>query len=248
MPVRLVSLNVYMTEALHLVVPFLEREKPDVACLQEVCEEHVSVFARALEAAAFKFVPMTRQCRNGAEVVFGIATFSRLPVVDWRLDYYSGDSSCVPGSDTNDSRTFTNKNHLLLTVTAQNGGETARIAQSHFTWSGGGLPTDTQRQHMAILLDKLDTLGEFVLCGDFNAPRGGEIFSQLAQRYQDDIPPEYATSLDADLHRAGKTRAHELADKMVDGLFTTPGYRASDVSLRFGVSDHAAVIATITRV
>ncbi len=39
----------------------------------------------------------------------------------------------------------------------------------------------------------------------------------------------------------------ELADKMVDGLFTTPAYRASDVRLQFGVSDHVAIVATIEK-
>ena len=64
----------------------------------------------------------------------------------------------------------------------------------------------------------------------------------------DNIPPQYPTSIDVTLHKRGRERPHEFADKMVDGLFTTPGYRARDVELHFGISDHAAVTALIERV
>ena len=41
------------------------------------------------------------------------------------------------------------------------------------------------------------------------------------------------------LHRAGPL------DLMVDGLFLSPHYRASNVQLAAGVSDHQAVVATL---
>jgi hypothetical protein len=47
------------------------------------------------------------------------------------------------------------------------------------------------------------------------------------------------TSIDPKLHRAGALQL------MVDGLFTTPGYEASDVMLHTGVSDHCAITARI---
>ncbi len=87
----------------------------------------------------------------------------------------------------------------------------------------------------------LDAEEGFVLCGDFNAPRGGEIFSELAARYRDNIPAQYTTSIDASLHRAGDLQL------MVDGIFTTPEYQASSVLLHSGVSDHYAVTADITK-
>ena len=90
------------------------------------------------------------------------------------------------------------------------------------------------------LLACLEPEEEFTLCGDFNAPRGGEIFTALAMRYQDNIPLEYASSIDGNLHRKGPL------PYMVDGLFTTPSYIASDVSLQSGVSDHCAILATVS--
>jgi hypothetical protein len=74
-----------------------------------------------------------------------------------------------------------------------------------------------------------------------NAPRGKESFSRLAKKYKDNIPPEYKTSIDQNLH---KVKGIQF---MVDGLFTTPSYKASDVKLVDGVSDHMAVVAEITK-
>ena len=86
------------------------------------------------------------------------------------------------------------------------------------------------------------------MCGDFNAPRGGEIFSALATRWHDNIPGTYHTSLDLSLHKAGKVDGERLATLMVDGLFTTPGYRTSRVELVPGVSDHCAIVAEVAYV
>jgi hypothetical protein len=35
---------------------------------------------------------------------------------------------------------------------------------------------------------------------------------------------------------------------MVDGVFSTPEYSVSNVSLNFGVSDHAAIVADIVKI
>jgi endonuclease/exonuclease/phosphatase family metal-dependent hydrolase len=94
---------------------------------------------------------------------------------------------------------------------------------------------------MKNLLALLAKTPELILCGDFNAPRGGEIFKMLADKYKDNIPPEYDSSLDTELHRIGK-----IKKLMVDGLFTTSAYIVSDVKLSEGVSDHKAVTAIIS--
>ena len=80
-----------------------------------------------------------------------------------------------------------------------------------------------------------------VLTGDFNAPRGGTIFDLLARTWQDCIPQDVTTSIDPVLHRAGALTL------MVDGLFTTPHYHATEVQLHTGLSDHQAITASISR-
>jgi endonuclease/exonuclease/phosphatase family metal-dependent hydrolase len=87
----------------------------------------------------------------------------------------------------------------------------------------------------------LEMLGQrsIILCGDFNAPRGREIFSRLAKRWHDNVPLHYVTSIDPKLHRAGPLQL------MVDGVFSTTDYRVRNVVLHQGVSDHCAITADI---
>ena len=69
-----------------------------------------------------------------------------------------------------------------------------------------------------------------------------EAFDRIARKYKDNIPKKYKTSLDQNLHRV------KGLQYMVDGLFTTPGYKASNVKLVDGVSDHVAIVADIEKV
>ena len=60
-------------------------------------------------------------------------------------------------------------------------------------------------------------------------------------KLKDNIPAHYTTSLDMNIHKRGYLKLQN----MVDGLFTTPKYIASNVRLVDGVSDHMAIVADI---
>ena len=77
--------------------------------------------------------------------------------------------------------------------------------------------------------------------------RAGAIYSQNWQNDIDNIPSSYRTSIDVPRHRLRETKANELSQNMVDGLFTTPAYSAHDVFLVDGVSDHMAIVAQLER-
>ncbi len=239
--IKLVSINIERDLHLDRVVPFVIAEKPDVLCLQEVREPDVQIFAK-LFSDTYVFAPAIKHRSDGFKAVIGQAVFSKLPIATQNIHYYVGDPAVIPREELPD----TCGNHAVVVVEV--GEEEAfRIAATHFVWSERGQATDLQRISMRKLLEILQPFGELVLCGDFNAPRGGEIFSMLLETYHDNVPPQYATSLDLDLHRAGKDRPHELADKMVDGMFSTPGYRVSHVRMVPGVSDHCALVATVQK-
>jgi endonuclease/exonuclease/phosphatase family metal-dependent hydrolase len=105
----------------------------------------------------------------------------------------------------------------------------------------GGDVTEKQTQDLKALLAILEKIPEFVLTGDFNAPRGRETGDTIAAKYKDNIPEHYTSSIDP-MHRAGEL------PYVVDGIFTTPQYLASNVELHLGVSDHKAVTATIAKI
>ena len=246
MGIRLISINIEHSRHLDRVLPFLEHERVDVVCVHELMERDITALESLLGASCI-FAPVAKHVRNETGIM-GCGIFSRLPVTAHDIKHYIEPKEPLPDFDETTTATkHASRNGPLIIADVEASDGRYRIATTHFTWTPHGDADDFQREDVSKLLDILRTLGSFVVCGDFNAPRGGEIFSQLAGQYTDNIPKEYATSIDVNLHRAGTARPEELADKMVDGLFTTPNYLASDVRLQFDVSDHAAIVATIQR-
>ena len=237
---KLICLNIEKDKHLDRVIPSLISERPDVFCVQEIYESSVLKIAGALTSTEHIYAPMTGRPKEQPPEIQGLAIFSRVPIRKRAVKYYVGTPATVPDSVEGDPSTYNFNNRMVVACDVEKDGEIFRIATTHFTWTSDSQPTDEQRQDMRTMLDALEEMGEFALCGDFNVPRGGEMFSLIAAKYKDDIPLRYSSSLDPELHRAGHLPI------MVDGLFTTPGYMASDVHLEFGISDHAAIIATIS--
>ena len=131
---------------------------------------------------------------------------------------------------------------MVVHATVCKGDDKFTVGTTHFTWTGDGKVDGQQRVDLERMFEILDNIPEIVLCGDFNAPRGGEIFNSLSERFTDYIPKHYTTSIDGNLHYAGDLKV------MVDGLFSTPHYTARNTKLVCGVSDHCAVVSEILRV
>ncbi len=240
-PLTLVSLNIQRSNHLHLVLPFLARQMPDVACIQELFESDIPKLGEALGGAACLFAPMSRFVRAQPPEIMGVGIFSRYHFRDSGMSYYRGDPARLPSLDQDNPATWNNKNFPLLWCDTEKDSILYRIATTHFTWTPDGQADDDQRRDVKELLGVLAPLGPLVLTGDFNAPRGREIFSTLAQQYTDNVPTRYTTSLDMEYHRK------DNLELMVDGMFSTPEYQVTDVELVSGVSDHRAITSVVTK-
>jgi exonuclease III len=241
---RIVTLNIERSKHLDLVIPFLKRERPDVICLQELSEPDIPRFIEALGVKEYRYVPMTRFPEKHGSVSMGIGIFSQAPIVRSTERLYSGDlkSSASILDITNDKTRFQTQCHMVLVCEVQKGDLLFRIAVTHFPKSEfGDVASDVQRQVIDKFLQELRALGGLVVCGDFNAPRGGEIFARIASEYKDNVPGHYTTSIDGALHRAGQL------PYMVDGIFSTPGYVVTNVEMVSGLSDHCALLATVSK-
>lgn len=243
----LISLNVERSKHLDRILLFLREQEPDVFCVQELSESDYELFREMFRYAA-PFVPLSIYSEGGERIPQGICIFSNVPLLKTQVHYYVGDPSSLSEVVSGEVEMYSNGNRAVLFATVEKDDVPYAIATTHFTWSEKGQATDIQREHLRSMLNALETEKELVLCGDFNMPRGGELFATLAEKYKDNIPPEYMTSIDVSLHRNRLDDLEELSQKMVDGLFTTPGYRAQDVRLVSGVSDHFSIVSTISSI
>ncbi len=246
--IRFSSINIEGDTHLDKVVSFLNDFKPDVVCMQEVMETRLDYFEKALNMKGY-FVPMARYNivpldKKSSISCFGVGIFSNLQMLNVESKYYYGGEGDIPllkfdGKNIDEKSVW----RVLISGNVSKDNELYTIATTHFTRTYDGSTSDKQREDLKNLLKITEKKPEIILCGDFNAPRGQEIFSKLSEKYKDNIPPEYTSSLDTELHRIGKVK-----QLMVDGLFTTPHYEVTEARLSEGVSDHKAVTAIISKV
>ena len=243
--IRFASINIEGDAHLDSVISFLRNYKPEVVCFQELIESSIPFFEKELGMKGY-FVPVTIHNVKPFDAsspvgTYGVGLFSCFPVTDVCKDYYSGGEGDIPRYV--DKKVNSTIWGAILGGTIHKNDEKYVVAVTHFTWTHDGSTSDKQREDLVNLLKIAEKNSELILCGDFNAPRGGEIFGKLSEKYKDNIPLEYTSSLDTELHRIGKVK-----QLMVDGLFTTPHYKVTEAKLSEEVSDHKAVTAIISKI
>jgi endonuclease/exonuclease/phosphatase family metal-dependent hydrolase len=241
--IKLVDLNIEHEKHLDLVIPFLIKAAADVVCLQEVYQEDLSRIADTLGMHSY-YAPSRTHTRNTPDSkpeLEGVAILSKNPLNDVRKDYYQTHGR-EPGDVVQFSQLLANETTqkvLLSGLVNTNEGE-IRIGTTHFTWTPDGLASEQQRQDIKLLLDVLSNFKNIAFCGDFNAPRGREIFTVLSDAYHDNVPGNIVSTIDPELHKTKGLRY------VVDSIFTSANYAVNDVEVISGVSDHCAVIGRVS--
>jgi len=238
-PLTVANINIERSKHLPQVMSFLARIAADVVCLQELIVDDLFKLSRSLGYAHHAYVPMALHPGDGLIRPFGIGILSRIPILRSESIPYAGLGSGRDLVDLSsaDSKVRTSRYFVVLATVALADARFT-IGNTHFPWTPDGSASDDQREACDRLIG---LLGErpVVLCGDFNAPRGGEIFSRLAAHWRDNILVRYTSSIDPNLHRAGPLPL------MVDAVFSTDHYRVRNVAMHEGVSDHCAITADI---
>lgn len=238
--IKLATLNIQGEKHLEEVMYFLKTEGPDIACLQEVGDTSVQPLSKVNNTIA-TFAPQVLtpggiwedapSAKRAGLLILTRDILSEINTYVYRRNARGG----LPTFDETPYR----DNRLLLMGRFKGEGISVRIATTHFTYSPDGEPNFQQREDLGKILNFLSKKREIVLTGDFNAPRGGEIFNTLAGCLRDNLPPEITSTLDPRLHKAG---ALEL---VVDGIFSSGGYSVSSVRTVEGVSDHKAIVGVV---
>ncbi|MCL4208688.1 hypothetical protein KJZ63_03600 [Patescibacteria group bacterium] len=244
MSIKLISLNIEGNKHLEdRVLPFLLKRKPEVVTLQEVFLSDVPKIEEALGMNGI-FIPMADVNYENehlpARGLWGILHLTKLNVVEASYQYYYGVEEEIPKFFANQDPNSMNR--VLVWQVVEKEGQFYRFATTHFTWSKDGQTIDLQKQTYQSMNEILKTFPDVILTGDFNAPRGREIFTNLSKSYTDNIPQDITTTIDNNLHKAKAN-----IQFVVDGCFTSGEYKASEVEVVDGVSDHMAVVATISK-
>lgn len=234
---KLISLNLEKDRHFERVLPFLKQEKPDVVFLQEVLEKDMILLESTLKMKGF-FTILESFMWKGCREPGGQALLTNLPLIRRQDTYYRGEEDFPPFIELTPG-CAEKINRALSLINVVKDGQTYCLAHTHFTWAPDGKPSAKQEHDLDVLFDILSPLSEFVLCGDFNAPRGTPIFDKLAAKFKDNIPSYVTTTLDKKWHKAGDLQL------VVDGVFTTPQYHVESITLVDNLSDHFAIVANL---
>ena len=238
MALKLLSLNIERDNHIPKVISLLEKEKPEVICLQEVQEPEFKMFKERFGFNAF-FAPMLTYPRIIAGkkklVRQGNALFTNLPLLKVQSFLYFGEGNAPLYTEPNMI------DRLLVVGEIKKDDKNYTIATTHFTWADDGGVNEEQRRDVKQLLKLVRQREDLVLCGDFNAPRGREIFTILSKHLKDHIPAQIKTTLDPKLHQAGPL------PYVVDYLWSTPHYAVRNVRIIDGISDHMVVVAEVEK-
>lgn len=237
---KVVQLNVEGSKHLERWLPFLYAEEPDVVCLQEVFQSDLAHVGAQLGMQSV-FAPMTEHVRfpdTDFYEVQGIGILARMPFLESAVRWYYGGTGAVPRHSLEDRDSVWQP---LLSAMVHFDGVPYTFATTHFMKSWDGAPDAYQRKRLPMLLDILASHAHCVVTGDFNIPRGTDLYHVLARRYKDHVPPEYENSLDPILHRIPSLRY------MIDYVWSTPEYCVRNVRMVCGLSDHCALVGEVVR-
>ncbi|MBM0106815.1 endonuclease/exonuclease/phosphatase family protein [Steroidobacter sp. S1-65] len=236
MAIKLLTLNIEADRHLARVGHMLTEHRPDIVCLQEVLEPDCERLA-ASGGYEVKYAVSGRVDMPGSECHWGVAVLSRLPVTRQIVSHYSEDASIRLLHKPNDAR------RVLLVTELEHQGQPYRIATTHFTWTPDGMINDEQKADFIRLQRVLAGYPDYVLCGDFNAPRGAEMFGKFLAELNliDHLPANVTSTLDPQWHRLGNI------ELVVDTIFSTAHYQAIQTRVLEGISDHKGIMALIER-
>lgn len=225
------------------ITALIGRQNPDCICLQEMPE----VYLGTLQSLGYYVTYAPMMVEHKAEPYIcgvGMATKQPVPI---KVVRYFGNAGLSIHRPREDEMGTVSYRYLSAAVPTAAGD--IHVVTTHMLVTPDGRENAEQNACVDALFAAVDNEPPHIFCGDFNMPRGyNKNYERFLERYTDAVPASYASSLDRTLHRMGNnpTLNEPIFDRyMVDYVFTQPPFVAKNVTLEFGVSDHAAVIADI---
>ncbi|MFT4307947.1 MAG: endonuclease/exonuclease/phosphatase family protein [Candidatus Woesearchaeota archaeon] len=221
---RIVSVNIEGSRHLDRVSELLDELDPDVVCMMELFERDRSILTERFEHTLFATGVLQAQDDHPIGGV-GLGFASKEPFEPFSFKYSGPDA---PGEYVKFDESV--QQHWLIGGVVRG----VAIATTHMMVTRDATIVAQQFVDCERIIRFLERYERVVFCGDLNTHRGGIIFERFASAFTDTIPAEVTTTLDQTLHRSAPIHL------VVDGAFTR-GIEAR-TTLRFGVSDHAALV------
>jgi endonuclease/exonuclease/phosphatase family metal-dependent hydrolase len=242
---KLLSLNTEGNRHTDRIFALIDAQTPDIISLYEAPSSYLHLLAT--RGYFTTFAPMCTHNPVAGDDTIGILVATKLPQTS-TTHYYTSHYGAIRPHDKHDAHS---KSYPCITTTVTVGDTPTTVASVHLFDTWNGQASDEQDASIETLLLYLKTLPPHILCGDFNMPRGYNTnYERFTALYRDEIPATYTSSLDREIHRAGQRtdlNAPIFDIYMVDYVFSQAPYQVRDTTLHFGVSDHAAVTANISK-
>lgn len=237
MALKLLTLNIENDRHLARVHAAIAEHRPDIVCLQEAFESDCAYLASSGDYNVKYAVSGRWSNEPCPERNWGVAVLSRVPVLRQTISYYADDPRIRVLREPNDPR------RVLVVTELEHRGQPYRIITTHFTWTPDGEINDQQKADFPRMKQLLSHYPDYVLCGDFNAPRGGEMFSRLVDELGvvDHLPANVRSTLDPQFHSLVGV------ELVVDTVFSTKQYRVTGIRVLEGISDHKGILALVER-
>ncbi len=186
---KIIQLNIWGGKLGHQIIDFLNRERPDFVCMQEVNDlkgrsgykffgtlDEIKAgagFAEAFMSASYSSRYMER------ELEYGNAILSRLPAVETKKIFTRGEYRRHFDITRDDGNI---RNLQLVTVRAEGGLLTILNHHGHHVPDTKAGNDETSRQ-MKLIADVIDGLdGPVIMCGDFNLAPGSQSLAVINDR------------------------------------------------------------------
>ncbi len=232
---------------LERVTNFITKSRPDCLALQEMPESYGPTLTSL--GYHYTFAAMSIEEKDGVPYVAGIAIATRTPHTARTVIYFGNRGELKNYERNKQPETVT---YPYISALVHDGtGVAYQVVTTHLIVTPDGREDDEQNEACVALLAALASEPPHAICGDFNMPRGYNTnYERFTKHYTDTVPTSYTSSLDREFHRCGNRtdlNAPIFDIYMVDYLFTQDSYRAENVRLEFGISDHAALLADLSK-
>lgn len=245
---KVIQVNAWLGHLMHPLFDFLEKEDPDVVCLQEILSneqqnplfESFSIQQRLSEKFAYHyFSPTYTFPAFGEKVGMGNLILSKYPLTDQRTVFVKG---AFAESQTLDSFTRNIRNAQFCTVDA--GDNTFTIVNHHGFHDRDPAGTAESLTCIQKLIDELKQIsGPIIMCGDFNVqPDSATIQAIHVQLPLKNLTSEY--KLETTLSSIFRVKDIQVP---ADYIFISPEIHVTDFEASSSiVSDHKALILECT--